>query len=68
MSDTFPLLLKEGWPDHFLIIIQMLIPAGVVDCASAEVDLFLRDDLKNLRLFLLKRFWFFMPIKARINQ
>jgi hypothetical protein len=18
MSDTFPLLLKEGWPDHFL--------------------------------------------------
>ena len=32
MSDTFPLLLKEGWPDHFLIMIQMLIPAGVVDC------------------------------------
>ena len=31
MSDTFPLLLKEGWPDHFLIMIQMLIPAGVVD-------------------------------------
>jgi len=30
MSDTFPLLLKEGWPDHFLIMIQMLIPAGVV--------------------------------------
>ena len=22
--------LKEGWPDHFLIMIQMLIPAGVV--------------------------------------
>jgi hypothetical protein len=34
MSDTFPLLLKEGWPDHFLIMIQMLIPAGVVDCAD----------------------------------
>jgi hypothetical protein len=31
MSNTFPLLLKEGWPDHFLIMIQMLIPAGVVD-------------------------------------
>jgi hypothetical protein len=31
MSDTFPLLLKEGWPDHSLIMIQMLIPAGVVD-------------------------------------
>jgi hypothetical protein len=31
MSHTFPLLLKEGWPDHFLIMIQMLIPAGVVD-------------------------------------
>ena len=63
MSDTFPLLLKEGWPDHFLIMIQTLIPAGVVDCfkmfhntASAEVELFLSDDLKNLRLFLLKRF------------
>ena len=36
--------------------------------ASAEVDLFLRDDLKNLRLFLLKRFWFFMSIKVRRNQ
>jgi hypothetical protein len=24
--------LKEGWPDHSLIIIQILIPAGVVDC------------------------------------
>jgi len=31
MSNTFPLLLKEGWPDHFLIMIQMLIPAGEVD-------------------------------------
>ena len=31
MSGTFPLLLKEGWPDHFIIMIQMLIPAGVVD-------------------------------------
>jgi hypothetical protein len=79
MSDMFPLLLKEGWPDYFINMIQMLIPAGVVDClfkfrifsfksfsisfykffyntASAEVDLFLSDDLKNLRLFLLKRF------------
>jgi hypothetical protein len=34
MPDTFPLLLKEGWPDHFLIMIQMLIPARVVDCAD----------------------------------
>jgi hypothetical protein len=33
--------------------------------ASADVDLFLSDDLKNLRLFLLKRFWFFIPIKIR---
>ena len=39
---------------------QMLFAAGVVDCfdckishnaASAEVDLFLRNDLKDLRLF-----------------
>ena len=74
MSDNFPLLLKEGWPDHSLIMIQMLIPAGVVDCfdfkmfhnsASAEVDLFLSADLKNLRLFLLKRFWLFISIKIR---
>ena len=36
--------------------------------ASAEVDLFLSDDLKNLRLFLLKRFWFFIPIKVRRIQ
>jgi hypothetical protein len=35
---------------------------------SAEVDLFLNDDLKNLRLFLLKRFWFFISMKIRINQ
>lgn len=32
MSDTFPLLLKEGWPGHSLIIMEKLIPAGVVDC------------------------------------
>jgi hypothetical protein len=32
------------------------------------VDLFLSDDLKNLRLFLLKRFWYFKPIKVRRNQ
>jgi hypothetical protein len=31
MPDTFPLLLKEGWPDHFIIMREMLIPAGVVD-------------------------------------
>ena len=24
--------LKEGWPDHFLNMIQILIPVGVVDC------------------------------------
>ena len=59
MPDTFPLLLKEGWPDHFIIMIQMLIPAGVVDC------LFSSDDLMNLRLFLLKRFWFLILIKGK---
>jgi hypothetical protein len=35
---------------------------------SAEVDLFLSDDLKNLRLFLLKRFLFFISTKVRRNQ
>jgi hypothetical protein len=43
-------------------ILHRLVPAGVVDVfpnsASAEVDLFLSDDLDNLRLFLLKKFWF----------
>jgi hypothetical protein len=35
----------------------MLILAGVVDChkaTSAEVDLFLSIELKNLRLFLVR--------------
>ena len=36
MPDIFPLLLKEGWPDHFLIMIQMPIPVGVVDCLSIQ--------------------------------
>ena len=26
--------MKEGWPDHLLIMIQMLVPAGVVDCCG----------------------------------
>ena len=34
------------------------------NAASAEVDLFLRDDLKDLRPFLLKRFLFFIDIKV----
>jgi hypothetical protein len=47
----------------------MLIPAGVVDnSASAEADLFLSNDQKKIRLFLQKRFWFFIPIKLRRNQ
>jgi hypothetical protein len=25
------LILKEGWPGHYLIMIQMLFPDGVVD-------------------------------------
>jgi len=32
---------------------------------SAEVDLFLRDDLKDLRPFLLKRLMFFIITKVR---
>jgi hypothetical protein len=53
MSDTFPLLLKEGWPDHFLIMLQMLIPAGVVDCFS------------KFRIFSLKVFLFhFLEIQG----
>jgi hypothetical protein len=79
------LVLKEGWPDQFIIMLQIPIPAGVVDCsfkirifsfegfsyysitASPEMDLFLKDDLKNLRLFLLKMFCFFMPITIKRN-
>ena len=47
MPDTFPLLLKEGWPDHFLIIMQMLIPAGVVDCLF-KFRIFSFEDLSYL--------------------
>jgi len=55
----------------------MLFAAGVVDCfdckishnsTSAEVDLFPRDDLKDLRPFLLKRFLFFIDIKLKISN
>jgi hypothetical protein len=31
--------LKEGWPDHFLIMIQIHIPAGVVDLLIQIPDL-----------------------------
>jgi len=30
--------LSGRWPDHFLIMIQMLIPAGVVDCLLTLVN------------------------------
>jgi hypothetical protein len=33
-SSKFPLLLKEGWPNHFLFIIKILRSAGVVDSLS----------------------------------
>jgi len=62
-------------------VLQRLVAAGVVDllirsilffdfnishnAASAEVDLFLRDDLTDLRPFLLKRFLFFIEIKVK---
>jgi hypothetical protein len=59
-------------------MLQIPIPAGVVDCsdfhqalflkaASAELDLFLSEDLKNSRLFLLKIFWFFIQLKMKGN-
>ena len=35
------------------------------NAASAEVDLFLRDELKDLRPFLLKRLMFFIVTKVR---
>jgi len=31
MTYKFPLLLKEGWPDHQLSMFKIFIPAGVVD-------------------------------------
>ncbi len=58
-------------------MLQNLFAAGVVDLSScfdfkmspnatsAEVALFLRDDLKDLRSFLLKRFLFFIDIKVK---
>jgi hypothetical protein len=57
-------LLKEGWPDHFLIMIQILISAGVVDCKSWLVPMWWSE---TLWLFLLKRFGFHTNT-GRINQ
>ena len=64
MSDTFPLLLKEslpraergGLPDHFLIMIQMMIPAGVVDC------------LFKFRIFSFKGFSYLIFYKFRFLE
>jgi|WetSurMetagenome_2_1015567.scaffolds.fasta_scaffold961143_2 hypothetical protein len=67
MSDTFPPASREVAGPVFNFDANT-DPAGVVDCASAEVELFLRDDLKNLRPILLRRFWFFKPVKVRRNQ
>jgi hypothetical protein len=36
--------------------------------ASAEVDKFLKDDLKDLRIFILRMILFFIEIKKGINQ
>jgi hypothetical protein len=69
MSDTFPLLLKEGWPDHHLIMIPMLMPAGVVDFLF-KFRIFLNvrfKGLKNYGTFFLNSIWsnrFFMSIKV----
>jgi hypothetical protein len=76
-----PLLLKEGWPDHYenlnnskycyrpgwLICFNFKISHNI---ASAEGDLFLRNDLKDFIPCLLKMFLFFIAIKIkkRINQ
>ena len=61
-------------------VLHRLVAAGVVDwlvlssfhdfnishnAASAEVDLFLRDDLTDLRPFLLKRFLLLIDIKIK---
>jgi len=58
-------------------VLHRLVAAGVVDwlvlssfhdfnishnAASDEVDLFLRDDLKDLKPFLVKKFLFFIKI------
>jgi hypothetical protein len=52
----------------FTMRISIKLNYKFINSTSAEVDLFLSDDLKKLRLFLLKRFWFFMPKKVRRNQ
>ena len=38
------------------------------NAASTEVELFLRDDLKDLRPFLLKRLMFFIVTKVRREE
>jgi hypothetical protein len=47
--------------------LQRLLPAGVVDL-SAEMDLFLSDDLKDLKLFMLKRLLFFIDTKIKRKE
>jgi hypothetical protein len=51
-------------------VLQRLFAAGggFHNAASAEVDLFLRDDLNDLRLFLFKMILLFIDIKKGINQ
>ena len=52
--DTFPLLLKEGWPDHFINMIPILIPAGVVDLDfhQAQLQVFLKHKKSQLCSYL----------------
>jgi hypothetical protein len=56
------------------IALQRLVAAGVVDfnishnAASAVADLFLRDDLKDLRLLLLKMILLFIDERNKINH
>ena len=73
-SPTF----KGGWPEYNVTFsIARHVAAGVVDfldfkmfhnAASAEVDLFLRDDLKDLRPFLLNRLKSFICYKVKKNS
>ena len=60
------------WPIMYCLL--NFLPSRFFDfkifhnAASAEVDLFLRDDLKDLRPFLLKRFLFFIDIKVKRKE
>jgi hypothetical protein len=72
--------LKEGWPEFVIIkalqgycrpgwlIIRFHDYKMFHDAAPAEIEMFLRYDLYDLRFFLLKKLFVFILSKIRIRE